>query len=93
MNKQYEIARIITKSYISDEVIDKELSVLTKEEWDKHCMLIDTKIKEVVEGLEKAVQEDAMLQALKSVSLESGISATVLWIAYLKWLDVKYTVN
>lgn len=93
MNKQYEIAKIITKNYISDEVIDKELSSLTKEEWDKHCMLLDTKMKESVKGLEKAVQEDAMLQVLKSVSLDSGISTTVLWIAYLKWLDTEYAVN
>lgn len=93
MNKQYEIARIITKNYISDEVINKELSVFTKEEWDKHCMLLDRKIKETVEGLEKAVQEDAMLQVLDSISLDSGISTTVLWIAYLKWLDVEYAVK
>ena len=93
MNKQYEIARIITKNYISDEMIDKELSVFTKEEWDKHCMLIDSKIKESVKGLEKAVQEDAMLQVLDNISLENGISTTVLWIAYLKWLDVEYAVN
>lgn len=93
MNKQYEIARNVTKNYISDEMIDKELSSLTKEEWDKHCMLLDRKMKENVEGLEKEVQEDAMLQVLKSGSLESGISTTVLWIAYLKWLDAEYAVN
>ena len=52
-----------------------------------------SKKKENVEGLEKAVQEDAMLQVLKSGSLESGISTTVLWIAYLKWLDAEYAVN
>lgn len=93
MNKQYEIARNVTKNYISDEMIDKELSSLTKEERDKHCMLLDRKMKENVEGLEKAVQEDAMLQVLDSISLDSGISTTVLWIAYLKWLDVEYAVN
>ena len=93
MNKQYEIARIITKNYISNEMIDKELSSLTKEEWDKHCMLLDRKMKESVKGLEKAVQENAMLQTLDSISLDSGISTTVLWIAYLKWLDVEYAVK
>lgn len=93
MNKQYEIARNVIKNYISDEMIDKELSSFTKEDWDKYCMLIDTKMKESVKGLEKAVQENAMLQVLDSISLDTGISTTVLWIAYLKWLDVEYAVK
>lgn len=93
MNKQYEIARIITKSNISDEEIDKELSAFTKEEWNKYCVLIDTKIKEDVEKLDVEARENALLETLKDMSFDNSISATALWITYLKWLDVEYVIN
>ena len=93
MNKQYDIARIITKSNISDEEIDKELYTITTEEWNKYCVLLDTKIKEAVEKLDVEAREEALLEVLKDMSMDNEFSATTLWISYLKWLDVEYVVN
>ena len=90
MNKQYELVRIITKSNISDEEIDEELSAITTEEWNKYCVLLDTKIKEDVEKLNVEAREEALLEVLKDMSMDNGFSATTLWISYLKWLDVEY---
>ena len=41
MNMQYEIAKVVTKNQITDEEINKELVLLSKEEWDEQCALLD----------------------------------------------------
>lgn len=35
LNKGYQIARLLTKSKVSDEQIEKELSSMTALEWDR----------------------------------------------------------
>ena len=51
MNMQYEIAKVVTKRQITDEEINKELTLLSKEEWDEQCALLDKTMKEHVENL------------------------------------------
>lgn len=92
MNMQYEIAKIITNNQISDEEIDKELASLSKEEWDDQCAMLDKMMKEHVEDRKDKPAEEVMLQDLINVGAANNVSETTVWIAYLKWLDVEYTI-
>ena len=92
MNTQYEIAKIVTKNQISDERIDKELASLSQEKWDEQCNMLDKIMKEQVENCKDKPAEDVMLQDLINVGSANNVSETTVWIAYLKWMDVEYTV-
>lgn len=93
MNMQYKIAKMVTKNQITDEEIDKELASLSQEEWSEQCTLLDKIMKEHVENRKDKPAEDVMLQDLINVGTANNVSATTVWIAYLKWLDVECTVN
>lgn len=93
MNMQYEIAKMVTKNQISNEEIDKELASLSKEEWDEQCTILDKMMKEHVENRKEKSAEEVMCQDLINVGAANNVSETTVWIAYLKWLDVKYTVS
>lgn len=93
MNMQYEVVKMVTKNQITDEEIDKELALLSQEQWDEQCILLDKIMKEHVENRKDKPAEDVMLQDLINVGTANNVSATTVWIAYLKWLDVEYTVN
>ena len=93
MNGQYEIAKIVTRSMVTDEVIDKELSPFTKKEWNERCVLLDKNLKTIVEVCEKEKQEEALLKVLKDIADEIGVCAATLWVAYLQWADIEYEQN
>ena len=93
MNMQYEVVKMVTKNQITDEEIDKELASLSKEEWDNQCSTLDKMMKEHVENRKDKPADEVMLQDLINVGAANNVSETTVWIAYLKWLDVEYTVN
>lgn len=92
MNMQYEIAKMVTNNQIPDEEIDKGLALLSQEEWDKQCAMLDKMMKEHVENCKDKPVEEVMLQDLINVGAANNVSATTVWVAYLKWLDVEYVV-
>ena len=92
MNMQYEIAKMVTNNQIPDEEIDKGLALLSQEEWDKQCAMLDKMMKEHVENRKDKPVEEVMLQDLINVGAANNVSATTVWVAYLKWLDVEYVV-
>ena len=89
---QYEIAKMVTNNQIPDEEIDKGLALLSQEEWDKQCAMLDKMMKEHVENRKDKPVEEVMLQDLINVGAANNVSATTVWVAYLKWLDVEYVV-
>lgn len=91
MNMQYEIAKMVTKNQITDEEINKELALLSKEEWDEQCALLDKMMKEHVENRKYKPAEEIMLQDLTNIGVANNVSETTMWIAYLKWMDVEYS--
>ena len=91
MNMQYEIAKVVTKRQITDEEINKELTLLSKEEWDEQCALLDKTMKEHVENRKDKPADEVMLQDLINVGADNNVSETTMWIAYLKWSDVEYS--
>lgn len=93
MNMQYEVAKMVTNNQITDEEINKELALLSQEEWNEQCILLDKIMKEHVENRKDKPAEEVMLQDLINVGTANNVSATTVWIAYLKWQDVEYTVN
>lgn len=93
MNMQYEVAKMVTNNQITDEEINKELALLSQEEWNEQCILLDKIMKEHVENRKDKPAEEVMLQDLINVGAANNVSATTVWIAYLKWQDVEYTVN
>lgn len=88
---QYEIAKVVTKNQITDEEIDKELALLSKEEWDEQCILLDKMMKEHVENRKDKPADEVMLQDLINVGAANHVSETTVWIAYLKWIDAGYS--
>lgn len=92
MNMQYEIAKMVTNNQIPDEEIDKGLALLSQEEWDKQCAMLDKMMKEHVENRKDKPVEEVMLQDSINVGAANNVSATTVWVAYLKWLDVEYVV-
>lgn len=93
MNMQYEIAKVVTKNQISDKEINKELALLSKEEWDEQCALLDKMMKEHVENRKDKPADEVMLQDLINVGTANNVSETTMWIAYLKWMGVEYMPN
>lgn len=93
MNTQYEIAKMVSKNQISDEEINKELALLSKEEWDEQCALLDKMMKEHVENRKDKPADEVMLQDLINVGAANNVSETTMWIAHLKWSDVEYVPN
>ncbi len=93
MNIQYEIAKIVTKNQISDEEINKELALLSKEEWDEQCALLDKIMKEHVENCKNKPADEVMLQDLINIGAANNVSKTTMWIAYLKWMDIEYSIK
>lgn len=92
MNMQYEIAKMVTNNQIPDGEIDKELALLSREEWEEQCVMLDKIMKEHVENRKDKPEEEVMLQDLINVGAANNVSETTVWIAYLKWLDAEYTV-
>ncbi len=90
MNIQYEIAKMVTKNQISDEDIDKELGLLSQEEWDNQCAILDkmmkAHVKENFVNHKDKSTEEIILQDMINVSAANNVSETTFWIAYLKWL-------
>lgn len=91
MNMQYEIAKMVTDNQIPDEEIDKELALLSQEEWNEQCIMLDKMMKEHVENRKDKPAEEAMLQDLINVGAANNVSETTMWIAYLKWIEVEYS--
>jgi len=91
MNVQYEIAKIVCKKRIPDEVIERELASLSQEKWNEQCTILDGMLKE---HIEKCQNEDdkasVMLEDLISIGKSINIDEVTVWAAYLKWLDVEF---
>lgn len=80
MNMQYKIAKMVTNNQISDEEIDKELALLSKEEWDNQCAMLDKMMKQdvkdnLVKHKEKST-EDIIFQDLINVGTANNVSET-----------------
>ncbi len=94
MNKQYEIAKITCKKWISDEVIERELTSLSHEEWNEQCTILDGMMKEHVKDCQnEADKANVMLEDLISTGKSISVDEVTVWVAYLKWLEVEYTVS
>lgn len=77
---QYKIAKMVTNNQISDEEIDKELALLSKEEWDNQCAMLDKMMKQdvkdnLVKHKEKST-EDIIFQDLINVGTANNVSET-----------------
>ena len=91
MNMQYEIAKMVTNNQIPDEEIDKELALLSQEQWNEQCTLLDKIMKEHVENCKDKPAEEVMLQDLINVGVANNVRETTVWIADLKWMEVEYS--
>ena len=49
--------------------------------------MLDKMMKEHVENRKDKPVEEVMLQDLINVGAANNVSATTVWVAYLKWLD------
>lgn len=87
LNNGYQIARLLTKSRVSDEQIEKELSSMTALEWDKVCNVLDNFLKAHDMPLDKGWA--LMINDIHNISDVYKVSEATLLSAYLPWVGMK----
>lgn len=95
MNIQYEIAKMACQKWIPDEVIDKELASLSREEWDKQCVMLNEIMKKHVDNCKsESEKEEVMLQDLINMGAANNVDEITVWVAYMKWMGAEFeTIN
>lgn len=87
LNKGYQIARLLTKSKVSDEQIEKELSSMTALEWDRICNILDNFLKAHDMPLDQGWA--LMINDIHNISDVYKVSEATLLSAYLPWIGMK----
>lgn len=91
MSTQYQIAKIACQKWIPDDVIDKELSSLSREEWDKQCEILNELMQKHVDNCKSESEKgEVMLQDLINVGAANNVDEITVWVAYLKWMGAEY---
>lgn len=85
-NRQCELARAITKSKASDQLIKKELICTTQKEWDEMCVVLDKLLIKHNRPFDDLGWE-SMVEDFTSVSAPEGIDEATLFIAYMNWMN------
>lgn len=82
-SKQCEIARAMTKSSVSDDVIREELRKLTESEWNEQCSILDRALQKYNEPFDKAfhkAQTDFV-----NIGAANGVDEATVFVAYMEW--------
>lgn len=82
-NRQCEVARVMTKSNVSNEQIIKDLERITQEEWNQMCVILDGLLKKHSMPFDKG--QFLLVEDIISVSTASGVNEASLFIAYMNW--------
>lgn len=82
-NKQCEIARAMTRSKASNEVIREELKKLTKAEWYEQCAILDKFLEEYNAPFDKAFH--IMVGDFVNIGAANGVDEATVFVAYMEW--------
>lgn len=81
--KQCEIARAMTKSNVSDDVIREELRRLTESEWNEQCSILDNELKEHNAPFDKGFP--IMVDDFVNIGAANGVDEATVFVAYMEW--------
>lgn len=82
-SKQCEIARAMTKSNASDDVIREELRKLTESEWDVQCSILDNELREHNAPFDKGFP--IMVDDFINIGAANGVDEATVFVAYMEW--------
>lgn len=82
-DRQCEIARAMTKSEASNEVIREELKKLTESEWSEQCTILDKFLKEHDTSFDNGFH--IMVGDFINIGAANGVDEATVFVAYMEW--------
>ena len=82
-SRQCEIARLITNSKASNDVITHELNSVTEKDWNEMCLVLDSILKKHDASFDKG--KTMMIVDFVNVGAANGVNEATLFIAYMNW--------
>lgn len=82
-NRQCEVARAMTKSKASNEVIRSELKKLTESEWNEQCGILDRVLQKHNAPFDKAFHI-ACIDFI-NIGAANGVDEATVFVAYMEW--------
>lgn len=80
---QCAVARLMTNSTASDDVITHELNSVTEKEWNEMCLVLDSILKKHDDPFDKG--KTMMVADFVNVGAANGVNEATLFIAYMNW--------
>lgn len=84
-NRQCEVARVMTKSDVSNEQIIEDLEHTSQEDWNQMCVILDRLLKRYNMPFDKG--RIFLVEDIISVSTANGVNEASLLIAYMNWRE------
>lgn len=84
-NRQCEVARLLTKSNMSDGEITQELTSLTTEEWDMQCEMVDKMLIKHNMPFDKGW--NIMCEDFINIATANGVNEATVFVAYMEWIQ------
>ena len=85
--KQCEIARVMTKSNASDDVIRAELRKLTESEWYVQCSILHKSLQKYNIPFDKGYQLANI--DFSNIGAANGVDEATVFVAYMEWRNRK----
>lgn len=82
-NSQCDIARLMTKSNITDNQIIKELSAMPQLELDNRCMILDKLLKEHSMPFDEGWS--TMVNDFANAGFENQVDKATMFVIYMNW--------
>lgn len=86
-NRQCEIARLLTKSKVTDLKIKQELSSMTETEWNKQCEILNNFL--IAHNMPFDKGWDLMCNDFYNISSANNVDVATLFVAYMEWLQTQ----
>ncbi len=82
-NRQCEVARVMTQSKASNEVIRNELKKLTESEWNEQCAILDKALEKHNAPFDKGFH--IMVADFADIGVANGVDKATVFVAYMEW--------
>lgn len=82
-NRQCEMARLMTKSCITNAQIKEELHKLSDTDWDVQCNILDKLLLEHNASFDKAFP--VAVNDFRNIGATNGVNEATVFVAYMEW--------
>lgn len=83
--KQCEVARLMTRSCVSDTQIAEELATMTEAEWDKQCEILNNFL--IAHDIPIDKGWDLMCNDFYNIASANQVDEATLFVALMGWLN------